>query len=571
MPQSPVLSRASSAQGSSLKKLPVIGAITMLCRVYGWKLVLMLHFTNHWAKGYSSTMLASSAQFYFRAMNVPGPDIDRLVSVINMPWAMKPWLGVVSDSFPILGYHKLPYMMIMSILGLGGTILVVSLNLVDSNASIGAVGLFLANIQLMGYDLLAEAVYSRRLAGVPESGPALVSYVWAGNQLLGLLATLLVGFIVKHADGVCGLGGSQWAILTTIFTSSTVIIPSWLNFFEETPVAREEAKARRQQLWSKEKPIIILSVVIGVTAVGYSVLTLAAQSNTVAFVTAISTVILLTGFALAVMRPVIGKLMLFGTILEVTMISVGGPSLYFFTNDEQQYPAGPHFSDVFYGSVMGTVGQLCSVLAVFAFGKFMKSWKYRTVYWTMTLMLVVMQLGDPIIFSRLNVRIGIPDHVFAVGSTALVTAVSMIQFMPGFLILSHLCPKNMEATMFALLASLSNYSHGVTPPISGYISQLFGVTPRGLPGVNESHTFDNLWVVSLIFIILSTASLFCLWLIPDARMNERFIAEGDDTSATAGSPLKRWLQKRRLFGEDGKTADSKNVETVVQDVDETST
>ncbi|KAF4705967.1 hypothetical protein FOZ62_020860, partial [Perkinsus olseni] len=144
-------------------------------------------------------------------------------------------------------------------------------------------------------------------------------------------------------------------------------------------------------------------------------------------------------------------------------------------------------------------------------------------------------------------------------------------FMPGFLILSHLCPKNMEATMFALLASLSNYSHGVTPPISGYISQLFGVTPRGLPGVNESHTFDNLWVVSLIFIILSTASLFCLWLIPDARMNERFIAEGDDTSATAGSPLKRWLQKRRLFGEDGKAADSKNVETVVQDVDETST
>ncbi|KAF4735425.1 hypothetical protein FOZ62_011530, partial [Perkinsus olseni] len=191
MPHSPAIPRASSAHGSLLNKLPIIGAITMLCKDYGWRLVLMLHFTNHWAKGYSSTMLASSAQFYFRAMNVPGPDIDRLVSVINMPWAMKPWLGVVSDSFPILGYHKLPYMMIMSILGLGGTILVVSLNLVESNASIGAVGLFLANIQLMGYDLLAEAVYSRRLAGVPESGPALVSYVWAGNQLLGLLATLL--------------------------------------------------------------------------------------------------------------------------------------------------------------------------------------------------------------------------------------------------------------------------------------------------------------------------------------------------------------------------------------------
>ncbi|KAF4743434.1 hypothetical protein FOZ63_031235 [Perkinsus olseni] len=469
-----------------------------------------------------------------------------------MPWAMKPWLGVISDSFPIFGYHKLPYMMIVSILGLGGTILAVSLNLVESNAPIAAVGLFLANLQLMGYDLLAEAVYSRRLASVPESGPALVSYVWAGNQLLGLFATLLVGFVVEYADGVWGLGGAQWAVLTTIFTSSTVIVPAWLNFFEESRATKEQARAH-----------------LGVTAVGYSILNLAAQSNTVSFVTAILTVILLTGSAFAVMKPVIGKLMLFNAISQVTIISIGGPSIYFFTNDEQQYPAGPHFSDIFYGSVLGTVGQLCSVLAIFAFGKFMKGWKYRTVYFTMTLMLVIMQLGDPIIFSRLNVRIGIPDHVFAVGSSALVAAVSMIQFMPGFLILSHLCPKNMEATMFALLASLSNYSQNVTPPIAGYISQLLGVTPRGLPGVDESQTFDNLWIVSMILIGLSTTSLFFLWLIPNARMNERIMSDGDDTSATAGSLLDKWLQRKRLLtGDDKSATNDKATESVVQDTDD---
>ncbi|EEQ99449.1 hypothetical protein Pmar_PMAR008453, partial [Perkinsus marinus ATCC 50983] len=125
-----------------------------------------------------------------------------------MPWAMKPWLGVVTDSFAIFGYHKLPYMMIVSVLGLAGTILAVSLNLVESNAPIATVGLFMANLQLMGYDLLAEATYSSRLPAVPKSGPALVSYVWVGNQLLGLIATLLVGFIVENADGVWGLGGA---------------------------------------------------------------------------------------------------------------------------------------------------------------------------------------------------------------------------------------------------------------------------------------------------------------------------------------------------------------------------
>ncbi|KAF4702722.1 hypothetical protein FOZ62_017786, partial [Perkinsus olseni] len=186
-----------------------------------------------------------------------------------------------------------------------------------------------------------------------------------------------------------------WAMLTTIFTSSTVIIPACLNFFEESRVTKEEAKAHRTHLWGDQKAVAILSVVVGLTAVGYSIITLAAQSNTVAFVTAILTVTLLTGGAFCVMKPVIGKLMLFNAISQVTIISVGGPSIYFFTNDEQQYPAGPHFSDIFYGSVLGT---------------FMKNWKYRTVYWTMTVMLIVMQLGDPIVFSRLNLRIGIPDQ-----------------------------------------------------------------------------------------------------------------------------------------------------------------
>ncbi|KAF4710858.1 hypothetical protein FOZ63_026080, partial [Perkinsus olseni] len=201
MPLPAAFSRTSAARASLIEKIPVVGAISMLCKHFGWKLILLLHFTNHWAKGYSYIMLASSVRFYFRAMNVNGPDMDRLFSVIFMPWAMKPWLGVISDSLPIFGYHKLPYMMILSLLGLAGTILTVSLELVESNAPIATIGFFMANMQLMGYDLLAEAVYSRRLAGVPDSGPALVSYVWAGNQLLGLIATLLVGFIVEYAEG----------------------------------------------------------------------------------------------------------------------------------------------------------------------------------------------------------------------------------------------------------------------------------------------------------------------------------------------------------------------------------
>mmetsp|Transcript_4473 Transcript_4473/g.4360 ORF Transcript_4473/g.4360 Transcript_4473/m.4360 type:complete len:122 (-) Transcript_4473:245-610(-) len=83
-----------------------------------------------------------------------------------------------------------------------------------------------------------------------------------------------------------------------------------------------------------------------------------------------------------------------------------------------------------------------------------------------------------------------------------------------------------------------------------FISQSLGVVPRGLPGVDESEQFDNLWIVSLILIGLSATSLFFLWLIPNARMNERIFSDGDDTSATSGSILDRWL--RGIRGSEGE-------------------
>mmetsp|Transcript_8921 Transcript_8921/g.7465 ORF Transcript_8921/g.7465 Transcript_8921/m.7465 type:complete len:130 (+) Transcript_8921:47-436(+) len=44
---------------------------------------------------------------------------------------------------------------------------------------------------------------------------------------------------------------------------------------------------------------------------------------------------------------------------------------------------------------------------------------------------------------------------------------------------------------------------------------------------------------------------FFLWLIPNARMNERILIDGDDTSATAGSLVERWFKGK-------KTGDTKS-------------
>mmetsp|Transcript_8918 Transcript_8918/g.7460 ORF Transcript_8918/g.7460 Transcript_8918/m.7460 type:complete len:163 (+) Transcript_8918:47-535(+) len=69
--------------------------------------------------------------------------------------------------------------------------------------------------------------------------------------------------------------------------------------------------------------------------------------------------------------------------------------------------------------------------------------------------------------------------------------------------------------------------------------------------IARTETFTNLWIVSLILMGLSITSIFFLWLIPNARMNERILIDGDDTSATAGSLVERWFKGK-------KTGDTKS-------------
>merc|ERR1719261_1717319 len=70
--------------------------------------------------------------------------------------------------------------------------------------------------------------------------------------------------------------------------------------------------------------------------------------------------------------------------------------------------------------------------------------------------LSILSMADVVMLSRLNVRLGIPDDMMVVGGSVLQTVVGQWMWMPGVVILSQLCPKGMEATMYALLAGCHN-------------------------------------------------------------------------------------------------------------------
>lgn len=172
------------------------------------------------------------------------------------------------------------------------------------------------------------------------------------------------------------------------------------------------------------------------------------------------------------------------------------------------------------------------------YNKYMKEWTYQWLLLMSNLLISVLSLFDIVMFTRYNVVLGIPDHVFVLGSSVASTIISQWQWMPGIVMLSQLCPKGMEATMYALLAGCHNLGNTLSEYLGAYILEWLSIQPSGVE--NEARQFDNLWIAAVIATVLPTLTL-CLipFMIPDAKQTDKLL-DDNEKSATVGSLWRQW-------------------------------
>jgi len=497
---------------------------------FGYKLLVLLTVSQHLMKGFASHITGPATQYLYRSYQVTGPRMQVFGGVASLPWAMKPVIGLVSDCFPIRGFNKGPYLLLSAILG------VVALSLLGAAPqgllSIqGVVGcLFMVSFQLSTCDLLTEAKYAEKMQEKPEHGPDLLSFVWFGLQAGGLVATLMVGPIMARF-------GPKAPYLLALLPCALIIWPAAKNYLEETPKTAEQVQESRRKLF-EQKEACLLCLLMFVGTVLLTIVGIAYESVALnAFVAIAVALVMLVAFSL-VLKPVIAKVNAFFLVQTSLGFSVGGATFYFFTDGPQQYPEGPHFSMVFYTSVLGVIGAICSLIGIFSYQRFMKDWTYRRLLMMTNIVVSILNLSDVIILSRFNVRLGIPDTVFVMGGSVLTTIVSQWMWMPGVVILSQLCPKGMEATMYALLAGCHNLGNTIAANCGAYVLLLLNCKPSGAD--NESAQFDKLWLGSVLSTVLPMFTLLLLpWLIPDARQTDKLL-DDDDRDATSGSLWRRF-------------------------------
>merc|ERR550514_838835 len=86
----------------------------------------------------------------------------------------------------------------------------------------------------------------------------------------------------------------------------------------------------------------------------------------------------------------------------------------------------------------------------------MKTWRYHGLFIFANVLVCAANCAGCLVFTRLNLTVGIPDSLFVVGSYGIWAIIHMWMWIPGVVLLSHLCPAGVEATMYALLAGCHN-------------------------------------------------------------------------------------------------------------------
>jgi folate/biopterin transporter len=497
---------------------------------FGYKLLVMLFASQHLMKGFSASLTGSAVQYLYGSYNVPGPRMQVFGGITSLPWAMKPIIGLVSDCMPINGYNKASYILIASVVGAASLAVIGFTPQTALSVEALVMCLFFTQAQLSTCDLLTEAKYAEKMQTSPAQGPNLMTFVWFGLQFGGLVATIISGPVLHHL-------GVKAPFLMALVPATFILFPVALNYMEETRQSPEQTREHRRRFF-EQKEAGFLCVLMFCGTILLMVVGLVFKSIMLNAAVAIGVaVVMLVAFSV-LLRPIIAKVNAFFLIQTALSFSIGGASFYFYTDTPKQYPEGPHFSMEFFTSVLGSVSSVMSLVGIFTYQRYMQNWSYRSLLLMTNLVLSVLSISDILILTRWNVRVGIPDYMMVVGGSIFQSVIAQWMWMPGVVILSQLCPKGMEATMYALLAGCHNLGNTIAANTGAAVLQWLECSPAGKD--NETEQFKNLWLGAVLATVLPLVTLALLpYLIPNATQQDKLLAE-DDRDATAGSLWKQW-------------------------------
>lgn len=546
----------------------VVERFARLFHVMGARFLASIVMIEHALQGFvfgggAGGFIGTPILFLFRASGTMVASRMQVLRTIALsPWALKPLFGIVSDFLYVGGYRKLPYIL--------ATLVIAALSslslafLWPLSPIVATLLFFLCFLQIAVADLLLEARYTEKTSRAPDIAPDLVSFVSGGMSLAQLVSIVVCGLLIGRAwfplqflylvpvpfflvalypiganwigdepylyreELVCDAGGTTQTVRRD--NALRNVLGRWFWYTDAAsgtgrrrplvavPVlGLETGKARRN--WR----IILLSVVIGLVSLTTSLIGLADLPTLWVFLAALVGAPVMIGALFALIDGRIARIQTFVILQNMCSLSIDSAAFFFYTDDAEAYPEGPHFSPFFYVTVLGVVGTLLTVVGVALYNLCLTRWRFRSILLLSNVVYIALSLPNVFFYLRWNVG-WLPDPLFVVGNEVLLVVCGVWTMMPCSIMMLQLCPEGLEATVYALLAGSSNLGSALSQYFGAFLLDALAIRPTG--GRGESAQFGNMWIAALISLSLPILPLFLLpVLIPDAAQTDRLLEE----------------------------------------------
>lgn len=373
--------------------------------------------------------------------------VSALMGVAALPWMIKPLFGFISDGLPIFGYRRRPYLILSGLLGMVAWLLLAT---VVQTAWAATAAIALGSLSVAFSDVIVDSLVVERARheSLQDAG-SLQAICWGASAVGGLLTAYFSGFLLEHFSN-----RTVFAI-TAAFPLIVSLVAWWIN---EVQV---EYSHEWMAVWQQMQQ--------------------------------------LKG---AMTQKAIWLPTAFLFLWQAT--PTADAAFFFFTTNELG------FQPEFLGRVR-LVTSLASLVGIWLFQRFLRSVPFRVIFGWTTLISAVLGMTMLLLVTHTNRAIGIDDHWFSLGDSLILTVMGQIAYMPVLVLAARLCPIGVEATLFALLMSITN--------LAGLLSYEFGALLMHGLGITETN-FTQLWLLVVITNLSTLLPLPFLGWLPDAEASQ---------------------------------------------------
>jgi folate/biopterin transporter len=371
-------------------------------------------------------------------------EVSALMGIVAIPWMVKPLFGFISDGVPIFGYRRRPYLILAGLLGATSWVMMAT---IVHTAWAATAAIALGSLSVAVSDVIVDSIVVSRARNESVSAAgSLQSLSWGASALGGLITAYFSGSLLQRFD-------TQTIFLITATFPLIVSAVAWL--------IDEKRTDRKSDFTAVKRQLILLKKAVS-------------QKN--------------------IWMPT--------AFLFFWQAMPGSESAFFYFSTNEL-----HFEPEFLGRIR-LVSSFAAIVGIWVFQRFLKTVPFRVIFGWSTVISAALGLTTLILVTHTNRALGIDDKWFSLGDSLILTVMGQIAFMPVLVLAARLCPKGVEATLFALLMSVVN--------VSGVLSHELGALLTYWLGVTETN-FDRLWLLVLITNLSTLLPLPLLNWLPSAE------------------------------------------------------